>query len=77
MKTVEHILVPTDFSDPSDRALTLAIDLARAFGARLTLLHIWTMPNTGYTVHEAQDSKKKNAKHDEGGHASQGTEATP
>jgi nucleotide-binding universal stress UspA family protein len=39
----EHILVPTDFSEPSERAQSIAIDLARAFGAKLTLLHVWSM----------------------------------
>lgn len=35
-----HILAPTDFSAPSERAVEAAIYLARAFGARLTLLHV-------------------------------------
>lgn len=48
MMNIEHILVPTDFSDPSDRALEMAIEVARAFDAQLTLLHVWTVPSTGY-----------------------------
>jgi nucleotide-binding universal stress UspA family protein len=35
-----HILVPTDFSDHSNYALQVAIDLARQHGATLTLLHV-------------------------------------
>lgn len=44
----KHILVPIDFSEPSDRALAMALDLARTSDARVTLLHIWSIPNTGY-----------------------------
>lgn len=35
-----HILVPTDFSEPSVRALRLAVKMARHGRARLTLLHV-------------------------------------
>lgn len=48
MLAIKHILVPTDFSEPSDRALTAALELARAFDAQVTLLHVWSIPNTGY-----------------------------
>jgi len=48
MTTIKHILVPTDFSAPSDRALSMAVDLALTFKARITLLHVWSMPNVGY-----------------------------
>lgn len=48
MMAIKHVLVPTDFSDPSERALALAIQLARSFDARLTLMHVWTIPNTSY-----------------------------
>ncbi len=34
-----HILVPTDGSEPSRRAAAAAIELARATGAKLTVLH--------------------------------------
>ena len=49
MKTISRILVPTDFSEPSQRALEQAILLARTFGARLLLLHVWSMPYTAYS----------------------------
>ena len=43
--TVQHILVPTDFSECADGALQYAIELAQKLQARLTLLHIIdTMP---------------------------------
>jgi nucleotide-binding universal stress UspA family protein len=48
MLVIKHILVPTDFSEPSDRALAMAVELVRSLDARLTLLHVWSIPNTGY-----------------------------
>lgn len=48
MSPIKHILVPTDFSEPSERAVAAAIDLARAFDARITLLHVWSLPSIGY-----------------------------
>ncbi len=48
MLPIKHILVPTDFSDPSERAIVMAVELARTFDAQLTLLHVWSIPNTGY-----------------------------
>lgn len=48
MLAIKHILVPTDFSEPSNRALTMAVELARPFDARLTLLHVWAIPSAGY-----------------------------
>jgi universal stress protein A len=41
MTKFEHILVPVDFDPPSLRALDIALDLAHAFGAKLTVLHAW------------------------------------
>ncbi len=37
---LQRILVPTDFSDTSEKAFLFAADLARAFGAEITLLHV-------------------------------------
>jgi nucleotide-binding universal stress UspA family protein len=48
MSTIKHILVPVDFSPASDRALDKAVQLAQAFDARITLLHIWSLPAVGY-----------------------------
>lgn len=45
-----RIVVPVDFSECSELALALAIDMARTFHARLTLLHVWSLPYTGYTA---------------------------
>jgi nucleotide-binding universal stress UspA family protein len=48
MSTIKHILVPTDFSEPSNRAIATALDLARAFDAQVTLLHVWSLPAIAY-----------------------------
>jgi universal stress protein A len=53
---IRHILAPTDFSDYSKKALSDALELARTFGAKLTLLHVvepspylgeFTLPTAG------------------------------
>lgn len=36
----KRILVPTDFSDYSDKALLQAVDVAKKFNARIDLLHV-------------------------------------
>lgn len=41
---MDRILCPVDFSPSSDYALQYALDLARMFGAQLTLLHVVEMP---------------------------------
>lgn len=40
MINIQRILVPTDFSEPSDEALAYAKGLAQAFGASLRVLHV-------------------------------------
>lgn len=42
MTNIDRILAPIDFSKPSAHALLMAVDLARRFEARLTLLHVST-----------------------------------
>ncbi len=39
-----RILVATDFSDTSEAALEYAIDLAKSFGAKITLAHLYELP---------------------------------
>jgi nucleotide-binding universal stress UspA family protein len=41
---VQHILFPTDFSDPAQHAGGYAAALARATGARVTILHVMATP---------------------------------
>jgi nucleotide-binding universal stress UspA family protein len=46
MKDIEHILVPTDFSDSARNMLDTAIGYAQKLGARIHLLHscnIWVL----------------------------------
>ena len=38
---IRHILVPHDFSDTAERALTFALDLAEPLGAQLTVMHAY------------------------------------
>lgn len=46
MTRIARILVPTDFSPPSDAALDYARDLARHFGASIDLVHVFDDPFT-------------------------------
>jgi nucleotide-binding universal stress UspA family protein len=48
-----HILVPTDFGEPSARAVNLGIELAVKFEAKLTLLHAYEVPLYTYPQAEA------------------------
>jgi nucleotide-binding universal stress UspA family protein len=48
MGLYKHILVPTDFSASSQRALETAVSLAVAFGAKLTLTHSCEVPGYAY-----------------------------
>ena len=43
MSRIEKILVPVDFSEHSAMALDLAIDVAKAFGAGIHLLHCYQL----------------------------------
>jgi universal stress protein E len=40
MQTLRHLVVGTDFSEHAEQALELAIRLAAAEGARITLVHV-------------------------------------
>ena len=40
MITVDKILCPTDFSEPSYKALSIANDMAKQFSAELILIHV-------------------------------------
>lgn len=40
----EKILVPIDFSTHSDKAVEAAVELAKAFGSELHLIHAYSMP---------------------------------
>ena len=44
---VRHILVAHDFEPDADAALEYALNLAKALGARVTLLHTYEIPSAG------------------------------
>jgi nucleotide-binding universal stress UspA family protein len=46
MNLISHILVPTDFDEPSLKALRYAATLARVVDARLSLLHVYPRGST-------------------------------
>lgn len=52
----ERILVPTDFSDASEKALLLAIGLA-APGATIELFHAWQYPSGTHSHHALPDDE--------------------
>lgn len=49
MPRFQQILVATDFGEPSSSALEKAMDLTQAFGATLTLVHVYEIPSFAYT----------------------------
>jgi nucleotide-binding universal stress UspA family protein len=48
MLSFQRILVATDFGAPAEHALELAIELAKQFDAKLTLLHVYAVPPVPY-----------------------------
>ncbi len=52
--TPQRILVPTDFSDASDRALEVAQQLARLFAAEIHLLHVRILLEDPHVVEEGR-----------------------
>ena len=48
MGPFKHILVPTDFGEPSQRALEIALELAGTLGADLTIVHTCEIPAYAY-----------------------------
>jgi universal stress protein A len=52
---ISHILVPTDLSDESRDALEYAVPLAELCNAKLTLLHVWSTPDSHTGVLGALD----------------------
>jgi nucleotide-binding universal stress UspA family protein len=43
-----HILVPHDFSDTAQNALSFALDLASKLGAHVTVMHAYEIPTFAY-----------------------------
>lgn len=48
MLTIARILVPTDFTESSDRALDYAVALAERLGAKITVMHSYEIPIVGF-----------------------------
>jgi nucleotide-binding universal stress UspA family protein len=48
MSLPKTILVPTDFGTGSDHALNYAVELARALGAELVVMHTYEIPMIGF-----------------------------
>lgn len=48
MAAFKNILVATDFGEAARHAGDVACELAAKFGARLSLLHVWTVPTPAY-----------------------------
>jgi nucleotide-binding universal stress UspA family protein len=46
--STRHLLVPHDFSETAQHALSYAIDLASKLGARITVMHAYEVPTFGY-----------------------------
>ena len=44
----KHIFVPTDFNEPAEHALTMAIEIAKKFDSRITLVHSCAPPTYAY-----------------------------
>ena len=48
MLEINHILVPVDFTETSKRALEHATELAKKFGAWITVMHAYQIPVLGF-----------------------------
>lgn len=48
LKAPEHILVPTDFSEPSKAAIEYAVVLAKKLGADVHVVHAFELPLVGF-----------------------------
>jgi|SRR5579863_264580 len=52
---VQTILVPTDFSSLSDQAIEMGVSFARAFSARLVIVHVMNRPEDTDELSAAYD----------------------
>ncbi len=49
MKKINHILYTTDFSQASEAAFSFALEIANRFQCRLSMLHVYEVPNVAPT----------------------------
>ena len=65
---IRSILVADDFSENASKALGLAADLARRYGATLTILHVYATPGielpTGFVPWEHELARVERAVHE-------------
>jgi nucleotide-binding universal stress UspA family protein len=63
-RTFSEVLVPTDFSPRSDRAVNYAVELTRRFESHLTLLHVVPTPYPiDYTLGGIPDGEWEKVRH--------------
>jgi nucleotide-binding universal stress UspA family protein len=48
MTDIRRILVPTDFTETSERAIDWALGIAARFGAMITVMHAYELPIVGF-----------------------------
>ena len=70
---IKRVLVPTDFSPTSEKAVRYAVDLAKAFGAEVVLLHVFDsrVVENIYHIHQlsperAREEMQRSAEHEMG-----------
>lgn len=70
MNVIRHILVALDFNPISEHALDYAVDLAEKIGARVTVIHVYSLavlmaldgeylPTADSAAHKAADAQKQ------------------
>jgi nucleotide-binding universal stress UspA family protein len=59
---IRHILAPTNFSAPAHQAVTAACELARTFGAKLSLLHVIEVPVYAIEVALPRENLERDAR---------------
>lgn len=58
---MRHVVAAVDFSAPSDAAVERAVELAEAFGARMTLLHV-AAPDPDFVGYEVGPQGERDAR---------------
>jgi nucleotide-binding universal stress UspA family protein len=64
MIDIKKILVPTDFSEYSDKALTEALEIAETFNSKVYLLYV-IRGESGFSIMETFDEETQNKIHEQ------------
>ena len=64
MIDIKKILVPTDFSEYSDKALTEALEIAETFNSKVYLLNV-IRGESGFSIMETFDEETQNKIHEQ------------